>query len=183
MMFFREGLIHSRHRWEFHNPKKLWGNVPPKIWPNIWPIICQGTIGCTPNSVPMVLIGLIVRDFPWRGTLGFRVHPCLSPEFGRWISTKNRLVGRKKKQQVTPMLEGNSSMFSPGRVLGLGSLMRIFWRFAIIWSINQSTKGEDIMDVVFCSLDQIILGFDQKRSWTLKYFHVGVVFPGVSSST
>ncbi len=48
----------------------------------------QGTIGCTPNSVPMVFIvfsrdswglqpitthylGLINRDFPFRGTLGF----------------------------------------------------------------------------------------------------------------
>ena len=28
------------------------------LW-NITMMICQGTIGCTPNSVPMVLIGLI----------------------------------------------------------------------------------------------------------------------------
>ena len=62
--------------------------------------------------------------------------------------------------------------------------MRILLTFCLhLVSLNQSTKGEDIMDVVFCSLDQMILEVDQKRSLTLRYVHVGVVFPGVSSST
>ena len=57
-------------------------------------ILSQGTVGCTPNNVPMVFIvfnlGILgdykthyiglISGFPMTGYAGIGVHPCLSPD-------------------------------------------------------------------------------------------------------